>query len=225
MRKLKEPNEVAFGSHHEDDWYRDESEKSRSDEFWSEFEDDLENKVKQLRSTEAARNWFKDKILDYLRKYSAELAKGMENGIYLWGCGDEDLWEKIKYIIAFDTDYSYVEDFDDDAPCQDEDGDYFTSNAYLEDEEGFRYDIMRECNKCILEGAALCKKIGSPAYDTWIEAMITLNDRYTASKEYKAVDLIAQAHPRTWADLCTWIHMNPPHNEKKKAVKKKKAKK
>ena len=30
------------------------------------------------------------------------------------------------------------------------------------------------------------------------------------SKEYKAVDLIASAHPRTRADLCTWIHLNPP---------------
>ena len=34
-----------------------------------------------------------------------------------------------------------------------------------------------------------------------------------------------KAHPSTQADLCTWIHMNPPYNEKKKAVKRKKAKK
>ena len=34
-----------------------------------------------------------------------------------------------------------------------------------------------------------------------------------------------KAHPSTQADLCTWIHLNPPHNVKKKAVKKKKAKK
>ena len=53
--------------------------------------------------------------------------------------------------------------------------------------------------KCILEGVALCKKIGAPAY------VITLNDRYLGSKEYKAVDLIAQAYLRTWADLRTWI--------------------
>ena len=85
--------------------------------------------------------------------------------------------------------------------------------------------IFASAYKCILEGAALCKKIGSPAYDTWIEAMITLNDRYEGATPYKAVDLIAQAHPRTWADLCTWIHMNPPHNKKKKVVKKKKVKK
>ena len=75
------------------------------------------------------------------------------------------------------------------------------------------------------KGAALCKKIGSPAYDTWIEAMIALNDRYQGATPYKAVDLIASVHPRTWADLCTFIHMNPPHNEKKNTVKKKKAKK
>ena len=53
--------------------------------------------------------------------------------------------------------------------------------------------------KCILEGVALCKKIGAPAY------VITLNDRYLGSKEYKAVDLIAQAYLMTWADLRTWI--------------------
>ena len=67
------------------------------------------------------------------------------------------------------------------------------------------YDVIKECNKYILEGAALCKRIGSPAYDTWIEAMITLNDRYQGATPYKAVDLIAKAYPRTWADLCTWI--------------------
>ena len=63
--------------------------------------------------------------------------------------------------------------------------------------------------------AALCKKIGSPAYDTWIEAMITLNDRYEGATPYKAVDLIASAHPRTQIDLCAFIHKNPLYNEKK----------
>ena len=87
------------------------------------------------------------------------------------------------------------------------------------------FDIIKECNNFIFEGAALCKRIGTPAYDTWIEAMITLNDRYEGATPYKAVDLIVSAHPRTWADLCTFIHMDPPYNEKKKAVKKKKAKK
>ena len=92
-------------------------------------------------------------------------------------------------------------------------------------EAGFRYDVIKECNRYILEGAALCKKIGSPAYDTWIEAMITLNDRYKGATPYKAVDLIAKAYPRMWADLCAFIHMNLPHNEKKKVVKKKKSNK
>ena len=54
------------------------------------------------------------------------------------------------------------------------------------------------CNKYILEGAALCKKIGSPAYDTWIEAMVRLNDTYIGSKPYNAVDLIDKAYSRTW---------------------------
>ena len=55
--------------------------------------------------------------------------------------------------------------------------------------------------------------------------MITLNDRYEGSTPYKAVDLIASAHPRTQADLCAFIHKNPLYNEKKKFVKKKKVKK
>ena len=73
--------------------------------------------------------------------------------------------------------------------------------------------------------AALCKRIGSPAYDMWIEALVKLNDTYIGSKQYNAVDLIASAHPRTWGDLCAFIHMNQSQNDKKKAVKKKKARK
>ena len=64
-----------------------------------------------------------------------------------------------------------------------------------------------------------------PAYDTWVEALIKLNDSYIGAETYKCIDFIPQAYMRTWADLCTWIHMNPPHNKKKKIVKKKKVKK
>ena len=59
----------------------------------------------------------------------------------------------------------------------------------------------------------------------WIEALVKLNDTYIGSKPYNAVDLIDKAYPRTWADLCTFIHMNPSCNTKKKDIKKKKAKK
>ena len=44
--------------------------------------------------------------------------------------------------------------------------------------------------------AALCKKIGSPDYDTWIEALVKLNDTYIGSKPYNAVDLIDKAYSR-----------------------------
>ena len=46
--------------------------------------------------------------------------------------------------------------------------------------------------------AALCKKIDSPAYDMWIEALVKLNDTYIGSKPYNAVDLIDRAYSRTW---------------------------
>ena len=55
------------------------------------------------------------------------------------------------------------------------------------------------------KGAAICKKIGSPAYDTWIEALVKLNDTYIGSKPYNAVDLIDKAYSRTLEDLCCWI--------------------
>ena len=87
------------------------------------------------------------------------------------------------------------------------------------------YDVIKECNSYILEGAALCKRIDSPAYDTWIEALVKLNDAYIGSKPYSAVDLIDKAYSRTWGDLCSWIHRNQAHKSKrtdKKTVKRKK---
>ena len=56
------------------------------------------------------------------------------------------------------------------------------------------------------------------AYDTWIEALVQLKELFFVSENYKAVDLIAQAYPRTWGDLCTWIYMK----EAQKATKKRK---
>ena len=76
------------------------------------------------------------------------------------------------------------------------------------------YDVIKECNGYILEGAALCKRIDSPAYDTWIEALVKLNDTYIGSKPYNAVDLIDKAYSRTWGDLCSWIHRNQAHKSK-----------
>ena len=63
--------------------------------------------------------------------------------------------------------------------------------------------------------AALCKRIDSPAYDMWIEALVKLNDTYIGSKPYNAVDLIDKAYSRTWGDVCSWIHRNQAHKSKK----------
>ena len=225
MRKLKEPSKVAFNSLEEVLRGKEESLNARLNDFWTEFEDDLTYKIKSLKDVNLAREWFKNNILDYLRTSVSRLQNSMDYGIQLWKSGDEEVWERIKFIIAFDTEFSYIEYDVEEGEEIDYDNDVSWVSENLYDEEAFRFDIIKECNKYILEGAALCKRIGSPAYDTWIEAMITLNDRYQGATPYKAVDLIAKAYPRMWADLCAFIHLNPPHNEKKKAVKKKKAKK
>ena len=44
-----------------------------------------------------------------------------------------------------------------------------------------------------------------PAYDTWVEALIKLNDSYIGAETYKCIDFIPQAYMRTWGDLCSWI--------------------
>ena len=218
MRPFREPEKVAFEPLTNCFVDKKEAAENRSNEFWGELEESLQAKVGKVYDPHYSRNLIKKEILDYLKRSTAALSNGTEKGISLWAWSDESVWENIKFIVAFDMDYEYLEE-DDEV----EDG--FMESDSLDDEAGFRYDVIKECNSYILEGAALCKRIDSPAYDTWIEAMITLNDRYEGATPYKAVDLIAKAHPRTWADLCTFIHMNPPQNEKKKTAKKKKAKK
>ena len=63
------------------------------------------------------------------------------------------------------------------------------------------------------------------AYDTWIEALVQLKELFFVSENYKAVDLIAQAYPRTWGDLCTWIYMKEAQKSTKKRKTAKKSKK
>ena len=43
--------------------------------------------------------------------------------------------------------------------------------------------------------------------------------------QHKAVDNIVTALEETWADLRTWIFLNPPHNGQKRKPKKRKSKK
>ena len=216
MRKLKEPNKVAFEPLEEALREKEDAEKERLNAFWGEFEYDLSFQVKRLKDVNLAREWFKKHILDFLRTSISRLQNGRTDGIQLWKWGDEDVWERIKYIIAFNTEFGYVE-YDDEEP--DPEKAIYVTSENLYDEEAFRFDVIKEFNKYILEGAALCKRIDSPAYDTWIEALVKLNDTYTGSKPYNAVDLIDKAYSRTWGDLCSWIHRNQAHKSKKTAKK------
>ena len=218
MRPFGEPEKVAFESLSDRLMDKREAAENRRNEFWGALGESLLVKIGQADDPEYSRNSIKKEILGYLKSSASMLSKGTEKGIPLWLWSDETIWENVKFIVAFNMEYDYCDE-------DDETDGVFEDSDCLDDEIGFRYDVIKECNKYILEGAALCKKIGSPAYDTWIEAMVRLNDTYIGSKPYNAVDLIDKAYPRTWADLCTFIHMNPPCNAKKKAVKKKKANK
>ena len=46
-----------------------------------------------------------------------------------------------------------------------------------------------------------------------------LKDEYRGSKNYKSVDLVAEAYARTWGDFHVWIHINKSDNSKKKEEK------
>ena len=65
------------------------------------------------------------------------------------------------------------------------------------------------------------KRIGSDTYGLWRAAMITLANN-NEMIQYKAVDDIVTALEQTWADLRTWIFLNPSHNKQKRKPKKRK---
>ena len=218
MRPFGEPEKVAFEPLTNCFVDKKEAAQNRSNEFWGELEESLLVKVGQANDPEYSRNSIKKEILGYLKRSTAMLSNGTEKGIPLWLWSDESIWENIKFIVAFDMDYAYLEEDDEE-----EDG--FMESDSLDDEAGFRYDVIKECNSYILEGAALCKRIDSPAYDMWIEALVKLNDTYIGSKPYNAVDLIDKAYSRTWGDLCSWIHRNQAHKSKKTVKKMAKRKK
>ena len=207
MRKLKEPSKVAFGTLSEEIMDHDDAEMNRTEEFWEELEKqfDIRIRVKE-KTTWSIRDAIKDEVINHLENFQKQLAQGMENGMRLWSCLDIYKWESIKFIIAFDTNYTYFDENNND------------HDDYLDSVGSFRWDVIHGVEKVILEGASLAKQIGSPAYDTWIEALVQLKELFFVSENYKAVDLIAQAYPRTWGDLCTWIYMK----EAQKATKKRK---
>jgi hypothetical protein len=41
-----------------------------------------------------------------------------------------------------------------------------------------------------------------------VVAVVMLKDEYRGSKNYKSIDLVAEAYARTWGDVHAWIHIN-----------------
>ena len=215
MREISEPEEIAFESPCTEMMDKEEAAENRSNEFWSELEGNHTTKIKQYDNPDYSRNSLKKDILAFLRNSADHLASAMERCRELkhWGWIEDDMWTMIKFILAFKAEYTY---FDEEEESEESD--------YLDDEEAFQYDVIAGCNKFFLEGASLAKRLGSPAYDTWIEAFMKLNDSYIGAETYKCVDFIPQAYLRTWADLCTWIYMKEAQKftKKRKTVKKSK---
>lgn len=215
MRKLKEPVKVAFDTLSEEAMDRDDAETNRSEEFWSVLERSFNVLLKKTKNPKYVdtRRTIKTDILEYLGTSAKRLSEGTEKGVRLRGMLEADMWECVKFIVAFNTKFDYVDEDDK------------IETDYLDEEGAFRYDVIMACHNYILEGASLAKRIGSPAYDTWVEALVKLNDEYSGSENYKAVDLIESAYVRTWGDLCIFRHMNTPCKSKKDASKPKKRKK
>jgi hypothetical protein len=57
-----------------------------------------------------------------------------------------------------------------------------------------------------------------------VVAVVMLKDEYRGSKNYKSVDLVAEAYALTWGDVRTWIYINGRDNfaKTKKIIKNKK---
>lgn len=204
MRKICEPNEIAFEPESAND-YRDQDEAIiiRSKQFWDYILEDDEDKTSAIQY-----------ILNYLAKETKLMAEApLKCNLNLWGVFEEITWGNIKQIIAFNTSYYYYSEEENDEVSD-----------YLDYEGGVRYDVIKAFTSYILEGAALAKRVGSPAYDKWVDALVMLKDEYNGSKNYKSVDLVAEAYARTWGDVHAWIHING-YDKFKKTKKKGKNKK
>lgn len=200
MRKIPEPYKVAFQTENTEPLSIGEARFRRAGEFWGELEESVLVKVGHDNDPDCLRGLIKKDVLRYLDDGAKMIAAGPNRPFALWNWLDEDMWQCVKFIVAFDTKFHYIPDETD------EDGE--DGVDYLDDESAFRYDVIKKCNDYILEGAALAKRIGSSAYDLWVEALVRLNDEYDGSESYKAVDMISHAFARTWGDLQVWFHMN-----------------
>ena len=222
--KLSEPDKVAFdyGDYEAMDFW--DSRRARSQEFWDKVEEHLEDIIASRKAKAGEEHAFAKKMfLDHIGKYTDALSQGKPFGLPA-GFGDERSWNLIKFIIAFDMRFEYYPDMDD---LEKEDGEEESRDPetdYLDDESTFQFDIVKECDRLALAGAILAKRIGSDTYGIWRVAMVKLGS-LDETVQCKAVDDIVNALELIWADLRTWIAMNPPHNAKKGKPKKRKAKK
>lgn len=212
MRKLCEPNKVAFELENSKEFLeKEEAQQIRSAQFWDYVHD--ESNVDE-RNKHSFRKSTIQEILNFLQERKSYLSECLSTEVlYLWAEYDQHMWERIKFIIAFDTQYVYF--------SEEEHQEVFD---YLDEEAAIQFDMMKACSSYILEGAALAKRVGSPAYDKWVDALVMLNDVYHCSQNYKAIDLIAEAYARTWGDVRTWIYINGRDNlaKTKKIIKNKK---
>ena len=95
------------------------------------------------------------------------------------------------FIVAFDTSFEYSPE-EETGGEEDEEDCAGPESDYLDDETTFRYDVIKECDRIALAGAALAKQIGSDTYGLWRAAMIKLGDR-SEEIQHKAVDDIVTA--------------------------------
>jgi hypothetical protein len=220
--KLCEPDKVAFETDCDSAMDYCEAQENRSNEFWKVLEtdvfgvDDPPEDRPDAEIMEAHRRIRKD-TLEFLAKYADAIAQKRTFPLPS-GFLDEKEWERVKFILAFDTSFTYFPEDEDGSLSDNEESDY------LDYETTFRYDVVKACERLTLEGAALAKQIGSGTYGLWTAAMIKLGDR-SEKIQYKAADDMVNALIQTWADLDVWIFMNTPHNNKKRKSKTRKSKK
>ena len=200
-----------------------DAESNRSKEFWGKLERDFylpSEESKDSRSyseMEGDRDKIKADMLNYIGKFSRAIESEKPFDL---PCryDDEDNWNNIKFVLAFDTSFDYFPENEDLSLSDDEERDY------LDDETTFRYDVVKACDALALRGAALAKRIGSDSYRLWADAQIKLGDQLEGV-QCKAAEDIVNALCELWADFRTWIYMKESHNLPKRKAEAKKAKK
>jgi len=223
MMRWHELSEVAQETQNGEALTFCEAELNRSDEFWDELEQDYYcpfEKTRDERSDEERkedRDGIKARLLNYIGKFSRAIEGEMPFDL---PCRDydEDNWNNIRFILAFDTSFRYFPENEDSSLSDDEERDY------LDDETTFRFDVVKSCDALALRGAALAKRIGSSTYRLWTDALIKLGDN-KEEVQCKAAEDIVNALCELWADLRTWIYMKEADNLPKSTSDAKKAKK